>query len=378
MTRRRRGRAGPDPGPGHRAHPRRRLFVRVACRRRGRAGPQAGGGVGGREGIAPQLRPGSGRGHGAPLVDPRRRVRGDVHAPRGHHHRPGGPAHHAAVIARELQRPAMGHLGLRPEPLGLHPDPGVPGRPVRAQAHLHDRPHRVHPGVLCMRDVSHLGAAHRRPSRPGCGRGGAVRHVARPHRPGLPGLGPFLGHRGVGGHGRWSGGDRAAGRGRAHERLRMAVDLLRERPHRRPDAAGGPAHGQHDRPQCQTIGLGGPGDVLGRPVPPRARSHPGQRRRVVEPRDRAHPGRRGRPAPGVRDRRAAPGTPHVRPVAVPQAGSFTGVSMATLAIGAGMFALLPYLTLYLQNDLGLSPLQGGERSCRSRSCRSSCPWRRGR
>ena len=41
--------------------------------------------------------------------------------------------------------------------------------------------------------------------------------------------------------------------------------------------------------------------------------------------------------------------------------SFTGVSIATLAVGAGMFALLPYLTLYLQNYLGLSPLQGGER-----------------
>ncbi|HLN41699.1 MAG TPA: MFS transporter [Acidimicrobiales bacterium] len=41
--------------------------------------------------------------------------------------------------------------------------------------------------------------------------------------------------------------------------------------------------------------------------------------------------------------------------------SFTGVSVATFCIGAGMFALLPYLTLYLQNDLGLSPLQGGER-----------------
>jgi EmrB/QacA subfamily drug resistance transporter len=41
--------------------------------------------------------------------------------------------------------------------------------------------------------------------------------------------------------------------------------------------------------------------------------------------------------------------------------AFTGVSVATFAIGAGMFALLPYLTLYLQNDLGLSPLQGGLR-----------------
>jgi EmrB/QacA subfamily drug resistance transporter len=41
--------------------------------------------------------------------------------------------------------------------------------------------------------------------------------------------------------------------------------------------------------------------------------------------------------------------------------SFTGVSMGTFAIGAGMFAMLPYITLYLQNDLGYSPLQGGLR-----------------
>jgi len=41
--------------------------------------------------------------------------------------------------------------------------------------------------------------------------------------------------------------------------------------------------------------------------------------------------------------------------------SFTGVSMATFCIGGGLFAMLTYLTLYLQNDLGLSPLQGGLR-----------------
>ncbi|MGX7681240.1 MFS transporter [Jatrophihabitans sp. DSM 45814] len=41
--------------------------------------------------------------------------------------------------------------------------------------------------------------------------------------------------------------------------------------------------------------------------------------------------------------------------------SFGGVSVATFAIGGGMFALLPYLTLYLQNDLGYSPFQGGLR-----------------
>jgi EmrB/QacA subfamily drug resistance transporter len=39
--------------------------------------------------------------------------------------------------------------------------------------------------------------------------------------------------------------------------------------------------------------------------------------------------------------------------------AFVGVSAATLAIGAGAFAILPYLTFYLQNDLGYSPLAGG-------------------
>ncbi len=40
---------------------------------------------------------------------------------------------------------------------------------------------------------------------------------------------------------------------------------------------------------------------------------------------------------------------------------FVGVSLATFAIGAGMFAMYPYITLYLQNDLGYSPLAGGAR-----------------
>ncbi len=40
---------------------------------------------------------------------------------------------------------------------------------------------------------------------------------------------------------------------------------------------------------------------------------------------------------------------------------FSGVSLGTFAVGGGMFALIPYLTLYLQNDLGYSPLSGGLR-----------------
>jgi EmrB/QacA subfamily drug resistance transporter len=41
--------------------------------------------------------------------------------------------------------------------------------------------------------------------------------------------------------------------------------------------------------------------------------------------------------------------------------AFCGVSLATFAIGAGMFAMFVYLTLYLQDALGYSPLQGGLR-----------------
>jgi EmrB/QacA subfamily drug resistance transporter len=41
--------------------------------------------------------------------------------------------------------------------------------------------------------------------------------------------------------------------------------------------------------------------------------------------------------------------------------AFTGVNLATFAIASGMFAMLLYLTLYLQTVLGYSPLQGGLR-----------------
>jgi EmrB/QacA subfamily drug resistance transporter len=41
--------------------------------------------------------------------------------------------------------------------------------------------------------------------------------------------------------------------------------------------------------------------------------------------------------------------------------AFCGVSLATFAVGAGMFAMFPFLTFYLQNALGYSPLQGGLR-----------------
>ena len=41
--------------------------------------------------------------------------------------------------------------------------------------------------------------------------------------------------------------------------------------------------------------------------------------------------------------------------------AFVGVSVATFCIGAGMFALFPYLSIYLQDVLGYSPLDAGLR-----------------
>ena len=41
--------------------------------------------------------------------------------------------------------------------------------------------------------------------------------------------------------------------------------------------------------------------------------------------------------------------------------AFVGVSVATFCIGAGMFALFPYLSIYLQDVLGNSPLGAGLR-----------------
>ena len=41
--------------------------------------------------------------------------------------------------------------------------------------------------------------------------------------------------------------------------------------------------------------------------------------------------------------------------------AFTGVQLAAFAVSGSMFALFLYLTLYLQNYLGYSPLEAGVR-----------------
>ena len=41
--------------------------------------------------------------------------------------------------------------------------------------------------------------------------------------------------------------------------------------------------------------------------------------------------------------------------------AFTGVQLAAFAVSGSLFALFPYLTLYLQNFLGFSPVEAGVR-----------------
>jgi predicted MFS family arabinose efflux permease len=49
------------------------------------------------------------------------------------------------------------------------------------------------------------------------------------------------------------------------------------------------------------------------------------------------------------------------PLGLFRRGAFTGVQLAAVAVSASLFALFLYLTLYLQNYLGYSPIQAGLR-----------------
>ena len=105
----------------------------------------------------------------------------------------------------------------------------------------------------------------------------------------------------------------------------------------------------------------GPRHVLRLAAPARACAASRERQGLVE---HAHPrsvrGRRGA-ARRIRRGRACASSGRCSTSRSFATAPFCGVSIATFAIGAGMFAAFPYLTLYLQNLLGYSPLQGGVR-----------------
>ena len=174
----------------------------------------------GREGCAPSATGG-----------PFGRVRRDVHAPRRHHHRAGGPADHAAHAACDFQGPPVAHLGLRPFPVGADPDPGGRWRTSSvANASSSSAWACSRPRLACGLSTA---PAELIAARAVQGVGGAAMFATS-----LALIGQdFQGtarrrHRRLGSHRRRRRGHRPARRRRPHERLRMAVDLLRERPHR--------------------------------------------------------------------------------------------------------------------------------------------------
>ena len=90
---------------------------------------------------------------------------------------------------------------------------------------------------------------------------------------------------------------------------------------------------------------------------------------IVVPRRRARPPRR------LRRRRGAAGAADARRLLF-RRPAFLGVQLATFCLGAGMFALFPFLSIYLQDIDGNSPLGAGLRFCRSRPSSSSSRSRR--
>ena len=101
-------------------------------------------------------------------------------------------------------------------------------------------------------------------------------------------------------------------------------------------------------------------DVLRCAVPHRVRHPPRQRQRLDESPDRPVAGRRGVVLVLfviVEMRQERP----MFDMTLFRQRAFVGVSIATFCIAAGMFAMFPYLSIYLQDILGYSPLATGLR-----------------
>ncbi len=115
------------------------------------------------------------------------------------------------------------------------------------------------------------------------------------------------------------------------------------------------------RPQRDPNRLGRATHLLERALPARARPGARQRRGLGEPGDRLAAGRRCEccwpPSCSIEQRVAEP----MLPLSLFRRRAFTGVQLAAFAVSGSMFALFLYLTLYLQNFLGYSPIDAGLR-----------------
>ena len=194
----------------------------------------------------------------------------------------------------------------------------------------------------------------------GLGGGDPVRHLARAARRRVPGLeGAGEGARGLRRDDRRLVRRRPGRRRRAHLVPRLALGLLRERPgrHRR-DRRHLPLGARVARPERPPRRLGRPDRARRRPVPARARAAARQRGRLGQPGDRRRARRRGRAARRVRRDRGPREGADAAARALPDQ-EFAGAQVAAFSISASFFAIFLYITLYLQQILGLSPIEAG-------------------
>src|SRR5829696_5127257 len=284
------------------------------------------------------------------MVDPAGRHDGDVHVAARHHRRQRGASVDSRRSRRELHRPAVGDRRLRADPRRAGPHRRLARRPAGPPPGVRRRARDLLRGLAALRAVARSDLPEPLPRAPGRWRGDHVRRLAGAARPGVPG-GPRARHRD--GHlrrlNRHRRGSRAADRRRPHGLARLGIDLLPERP-----------DWPRRDPNATRIDWGGVGTfsaALFMLVLALVRGNDEGwgstlivslfagaaillaaffviERRVSEP---------------------------MLPLELFKRPSFTGVQLAAFAVSASMFALFLYITLYLQNYLGLSPFQAGLR-----------------
>ena len=250
------------------------------------------------------------------------------------------------------------------------PDGRLAGRPDRAATRLPGRPGPLHGGLAGLRAGADRDAAQHRPGAAGRGRRGDAGHQpgtdrGRVRRAGAPrracGLGRGQRHRDR---------RRPARRRRAGRGLRLALDLPRQR-------AAGDRDGVPDDPVRPPVAqpVGAPRRLARRCAVERragrARPRPvaRQRRRLVEPADR---GLLAACALGllafvaVERRVSSP----ILDLSLWRKPTTAGASIAVFTVAAAAFAMLSFLSLYLQNTLGHGPLGPASACCRSPPARS--------
>ncbi len=225
------------------------------------------------------------------MVDPPRRLRGDVHAPARRDHRRRSASGDTDRPSRHVRRCAMGRRRLRPHPGLPALDDRRPRRSVRSAPVVRHRARHLHPRLADLRlgpvcaDADHL------PERAGHRGRNRVRHLARPLGPELPRQGPRGCLRDLGSHHRRGGLARADPRRRHHHRDQLAGHLPRQRPRRcrghRRDALEG---GGVPVPASRSTGLGRIRAPHQRPRRPRLRVDQGERDVLVQQRGHHLPG----------------------------------------------------------------------------------------